>query len=132
MAKSKEELSWLPLNTETLPSTLQVKHKAIRDAFAALNVLKANFQTECDAVLAKLVASWPAQAKAEAAAVEAAKVAGFEVPASPITYGMAALRVGQDGKFLPGTTRKFSYMRGVAVAGASVAKASASKGIALS
>lgn len=105
MAKSKEELSWIALNAETLPASLQAKHKAIRDAFAALKVLKDAFETECDAVLVKNAAKLPDTAK-------------------------EALRI-VDGKFPVNTVRKFSYMRGIAVATASAAKAKSAGGVSL-
>jgi hypothetical protein len=107
MAKSKEELNWQAINVDTLTPSLQAKHKAIRDLFDVLKVAKAEFETECDQLLVKIAAQLPADVK-------------------------TTLRVTVDGKFPPNTVRKFSYMRGVAVATANAAKAKVSGGIALS
>ena len=107
MAKFKEELSWLALNVDTLPASLQAKHKAIRELFDVLKGAKAAFEAECDAVLIKIAPAMPADAK-------------------------ATLRIDAKGHFPPGTVRKFSYMRGVAVATATAAKGKVAAGLALS
>ena len=107
MARFKEELSWLTINPETLPAALQTKHQAIRDLFATLKVAKESFEKDCDAVLVKLAKAMPEEAK-------------------------AVLKISADGKFPTGSVRKFSYMRGIAVATASAPKGKAASGLALS
>lgn len=100
MAKFKEELTWVALNVDSLPASLQTKHKAIRDAFDALKVLKAAFEDEASRTLTANAAKLPVQVKAD-------------------------LKVTDQGTFPTGSVLKFSYMRGVAVATASAPKAKA-------
>ena len=107
MAKRvKEDLSWLAINVDTLPKTLQTKHATIRGLFDQLKTAKAAFESECDALLVKIAGAMPADAQEK-------------------------LRI-EDGKFPAKSVRKFSYMRGIAVATASAPKSAAGKGIALS
>jgi len=107
MAKRiKEDLQWLPLNPDSLPASAQAQHAAIRALFDQLKTAKAAFETAVDALLVKNAAILPAEAQ-------------------------AALHI-EGGKFPVGTVRKFSYMRGVAVATATAAKAKSAGGVSLS
>lgn len=116
MAKRiKEELSWVTLNVATLPATLQAKHEVIRGLFDQLKVAKQAFEQEADALLVKTIG--PAMVKSSDENVAAACV---------------SLKLDSKGKFPTDSVRKFSYMRGIAVATAGKAKSKVAGGISLS
>lgn len=98
MPKVKEDLSWLAINPDTLPAPVKVKHEAIRELFAQLKEAKAAFEAEASAMLVKIATGLPADAK-------------------------ATLKVDAKGKFPANSEFKFSYLRGIAVATATKAKA---------
>jgi hypothetical protein len=101
--RPKEDLTWLALNTETLPAPIKAKHEAVRALFAQIKDAKADLEKDLSSMLNSVAAKLPTEAK-------------------------TALKVTDKGKFPAGTVLKFAYLRGIAVATATAPKSQTQSG----
>lgn len=97
MAKFKEVLDWVTLDATTFPPALKALDDELREAFKMVKEIKGRYEPELDKVLCKIAPALDAETKEK-------------------------LKIDARGKFPPATIRKFSYMRGVAVATANAPK----------
>lgn len=136
MARFKNDnVVWVSIDPETLDAQTAAIHAELRESFEHTKAIKARLEASLAPKLAKLVASWPAEAKKEQARYDEAiktEPDSDRLPARPFTDAMRNLCVRPDGTFQPDTVRKFSYMRGIGVASVPAAKAKAASGLKLS